>query len=99
LLNAQLQLRQDVQSSISILTSEFQRLTAAQTAAEQGREALRLANAAFGQGVASSQDVLNAQQARYKSESLLIESQNSYLTALLKLRKLMGVNLEKVYVR
>lgn len=90
-------LRQKLQNSLVNLSSEYTRLTAAESAATLGREALRLANSAYGQGTASSQDVLNAQQTRFESESLLIESQFSYLNALLSLRQLMGVDLEKIY--
>lgn len=94
-----LDLRQRLQSFLTDVTSEFTRLTVAQTAVQQGREALQLATEAYRQGVASNQDVLNAQQTRYRSEQVLIESQFSYLRALLSLRRLMGVDLEKVYAQ
>jgi len=92
-----LNLRQSIQAALEDLSSEYVRLNAAETAAAQGREALQLANTAYRQGTASSQDVLNAQRTRYDSERVLIESQFAYLNALLKLRGLMGVDLEKVY--
>ncbi len=94
-----LNIRQEIQAAREDLSSEYIRLNAAETAAGQGREALQLANAAYRQGTASSQDVLNAQRTRYDSEKVLIESQFSYLTALLNLRRLMGVDLEKVYAQ
>lgn len=96
---SRLNIRQEIQAALEDLSSEYIRLNAAETAAGQGREALQLANSAYRQGTASSQDVLNAQRTRYDSEKVLIESQFSYLTALLKLRRLMGVDLEKVYVQ
>lgn len=94
-----LSLRERLQAAITTLTSEFKRLTVAQTAAQQGREALQLATGAYRQGTASNQDVLNAQQTRYRSEQVLIGSQFNYLRALLNLRRLMGVDLEKVYAK
>lgn len=92
-----LDLRQRLLNAIQLLGSEFERLTVAQNAVKQGQEALKLATDAYRQGVASSQDVLSAQGTRYNSEKLLIETQFSYLRALLQIRRLMGVDLEKVY--
>lgn len=94
-----LALRERLQAAVTALTSEFTRLTVAQTAAQQGREALSLATGAYRQGTASNQDVLNAQQTRYRSEQVLILSQFNYLRSLLSLRRLMGEDLEKTYGR
>jgi outer membrane protein TolC len=90
-------LRQKLQASLIALGSEYTRLNAAQAANKQGREALQLATNAYRQATASNQDVFNAQRTRYDSEKLLIESQFSYLRTLLEVRRLMGVDLEKVY--
>ncbi|MGE0763343.1 MAG: TolC family protein [Bdellovibrionales bacterium] len=92
-----LDLRQRLQQSLLAQKSEYERLTTAQTAAKLGREALLLANNSFRQGVASNQDVLNAQRTRYDSERLLIESQFSYLRARLDVQRLLGTSLQQVY--
>lgn len=94
---ARLNLHHDLQQALVSLKNEFGHLTSAQTAVKQGREALELANNGYRQGTVSSQDVLNAQRSRYDAEKLLIDSQFAYLRALLDVRRLMGVDLEKVY--
>jgi outer membrane protein len=94
-----LELRGKIEEALSSLDSEMGRLGSAQTAAAQANEALLLANSAYRQAIATPQDVLTAQKANNDAQNLLITVEFAYRTALLNLRGLMGIDLEKVYAR
>jgi outer membrane protein TolC len=86
-----------LRAGIKDLEYHFSRLQTARKAATQAREALIIANKDYERGLISSQDVVSIQRTRYESEKLFIRSQFEYLKALLKVRTLMGINLEKTY--
>ncbi|MBK9294653.1 MAG: TolC family protein [Oligoflexia bacterium] len=90
-------LRANLENALHSLNSTKSQLDLAQTSVKEARVALDLANKAYKQGVASSQDVVNLQRTRYEAEKLFINSQFSYLQTLLQLRQYMGIDLEKAY--
>ncbi len=92
-------LRSNLESTLQSLKSARTQLEIAQGSLKESRSALELANKGYQQGVASSTDVVNLQRTRYDSEKLFVTSQFSYLLELATLRQLMGIDLEKAYVK
>lgn len=92
------QVRQSLESALLGLKNSSKQFEVAKKAAQQGQQALQLANRGYKLGVVSSQDVLNAQRTRYDSEKLLIQSQFTVFTSLLQVRQIMGLDLVKLYI-
>lgn len=94
-----LKIQSELDEALQSVELTASRLEDSQRAAKQARQALSLANTGYQRGVATHQDVLTAQNTRYNSEKLLIETQYNYLKSLATLRKLMGVNMEQTYAK
>lgn len=90
-------LRTNLESLIHTIDALKTQLELAQASAKEARVALDLANSAYKQGVASSQDVINFQKTRYETEKNFITTQFDYLKNVLQLRQYMGIDLEKAY--
>ncbi|MCB0350973.1 MAG: TolC family protein [Bdellovibrionales bacterium] len=84
-------------SAVADLESTIDRLEMARQASENASAALTLAGRDYQQGLISSQDLVGVQRTRYDAEKLFVSTQFVYFNTLLKARRLMGVQLEKIY--
>lgn len=87
----------EIHSNVAELESTIDRLAMARTAHENANMALTLASRDYQQSLISSQDMVAVQRTRYEAEKLFVRTQFVYFKTLLSTRKLMGVQLEKIY--
>lgn len=81
---------QDVETSLVALTKEQQRRVFLADAAAANRDAVRLSNALYENGLTEFLDVLNAQRGLFGSEDALVQSDRTIATNLISLYKALG---------
>ncbi len=94
---SQLQIGAQLQSELTELKASYKRLLLAREADLIARQALIRGMSDYRRGIATTQDVLDVQTTRYNAEKLFISTHFDYLITLATARKLMGVDLERVY--
>lgn len=81
---------QDVEIALVNLEKEQQRRVFLAVAAEANRDAVRLSNALYENGLTEFLDVLNAQRSLFSSEDALVQSDRTISTNLIALYKALG---------
>lgn len=93
--------RTDLQRSLAkamvTIEREFRRLKLTQTSAAGARKAMDVAVRDYRNGLLSSLDVLNIQRTRFDADRQYANAQFSYHAQVLRLRKDLGIDLEKAY--
>jgi multidrug efflux system outer membrane protein len=90
---------QDVETSLVALTKEQQRRLFLAEAAAANRDAVRLSNLLYENGLAEFLDVINAQRSLFSSEDALVQSDRTIATNLISLYKALGGGWEQPAVQ
>lgn len=91
------QIKASISTLIDSAKNSWNQLKVLQESMRTARRALDMANAGYRQGVVSNSDIVNFQRSRYEAEKLLLKTQYEYMQTLLELRRLLGIDLEKIY--
>lgn len=81
---------QDVETSLVALTKEQQRRLFLAAAAAANRDAVRISNQLYENGLTEFLDVINAQRSLFSSEDALVDSDRTIATNLISLYKALG---------
>lgn len=92
-------LQKTLAQALATLTRNFNQLKLTQDSAGAARKAMDRAMRDYRSGLISSTDVLSIQNTRYSAEKQYLSSQYSYQRQILSLRRDLGIDLEKTYVK
>lgn len=92
-------LHNSLSQALATLNRDFARLKLTQDSATISRKAMDVAIRDYRNGLLSSTDVLNIQRTRFESDRQYLTAQYSYHRQVLTLRRDLGIDLEKSYVR